>query len=149
MEIAMPIKEQRVTIGFTDKNGQTVLVLLRDDSQRLNCVQWPLHRLEPEGYHALCQHLGDTALRMLAIAHPDEFAHYPRLTPPPQETDDPHGLVHALIARSYKERTTAYIAVIDRLIEQNAAALRETELPETWKEARLQLIEVFPPSPAT
>lgn len=142
----MPIKEHRVSIGFADKNGQAVLVLLRDDNQRLNYVQWPLHRLEPEGYHALCQHLGDTALRMLAVAHPDEFARYPRLVPPSQNIDDPHGLVHALIARSYKEKTTHYIDVIDRLIEHNATALAETELPETWKSVRQNLMEAFPPT---
>ena len=144
----MPIKAGKVTIGFTDKKGQPVLVLLRDDNNQLNCTQWPMHRLEPEGYHALCQHLGDTALRMLAIAHPDQFAKFSSLVPPMREIDGPHGLIHALIARCYKERTTAYIAVIDRLIEQNAAALSETELPETWKAARLQLIEIFPPGPS-
>lgn len=145
----MSLKEIKVTIGFANKNGQPALVLLRDDSQQLNFVQWPIHRLEPEGYLALCQHLGDTALRMLAIAHPDEFAKFPLLAPPKREIDDPHGLIHALIRRSYKEQTTEYIPVIDRLIKQNAAALSETELPEAWQAGRLQLIEIFSPGPAT
>lgn len=147
METVMPIKARKVTIGFADKAGEPMLVLLRDDSNQLNSAQWPMHRLEPEGYHALCQHLGDTALRMLAIAHPDEFAKFPSLVPPLREIDGPHGLIHALIARCYKEQTTDYVAVIDRLIAQNAAALSETELPETWQAARLQLMGIFSPGP--
>lgn len=144
------MKEPKIlTVKLTDKNEQTTPIMSRNDNSRLNFVQWSLERLEPEGYHALCQYLGDTALRMLLVAHPAEFAKYPRLTPPKRDTDDPHGLVHALIGRSYKERTTDYIAVIDKLVERNAAELSDTELPEIWKAARLQLLEIFAPDAAT
>lgn len=143
MEIVMPIKEIKVSLGFADKNGQPALILLRNDNELFNYVQWPMERLVAAGYLALCQDLGDTTLRMLAIAHPAEFAKFPTLAPPRRETDEPHGLVHALMDRSYKERTTDYIPAIDRLIEHNAAELSGTELPEIWKRARLQLLEIF------
>ncbi|MES2757829.1 MAG: hypothetical protein V4693_10685 [Pseudomonadota bacterium] len=145
----MQTDEQTITVKLTDKNGDTTLVMSRNDSNRLNFVQWPLKRLEPDGYHALCQYLGDTMLRMLLVAYPAEFGKHPRLTPPKRDTDNPHGLVHALIGRSYKEKTTDYIAVIDKLIERNAAELSDTELPDIWKAARLQLIEIFSSGHAT
>ncbi len=98
----MPIKETKVTIAFADKNGQSEIVLLRDDNQHLNYVRVTMHRVEQEGYLALCQRLGDLALRMLVIAHPNEFANFPSLRPPPHDYDGPHGRIHALIGRSSK-----------------------------------------------
>jgi hypothetical protein len=140
----MPPNEKAVSLKLADKNGQTMLVMSRNDNSRLNMVQWSLDRLEPDGYHALCQYLGDTVLRMLLASNPDEFAKYPRLTPPSRETDDPYGLVDELMQRSYKEQTTDYIAVIDRLVKQHTDVLSETGLPENWKAARVQLMEIFP-----
>ncbi|WP_426175689.1 hypothetical protein [Massilia sp. TWR1-2-2] len=139
------IKEVKVTVGFADKNGQPALVMTRDDNQNFNFVQWLMHRHESAGYVALCQNLGDTVLRMLALAHSAEFAKTPALVPPRQDVSEPYGLVHALMHRSYKEQTTDYVQTIDLLMEKNADELSDTELPEIWQAARLQLIEIFPP----
>jgi hypothetical protein len=144
METSMPPNGKAVSLKLVDKHGRATLVMSRNDNDRLNMVQWSLDRLEPDGYHALCQYLGDTVLRMLLVSHPDEFAMHPRLTPPSSEVDDPYGLVDALLQRSYKEQTTDYIPVIDRLISLHAGVLSDTGLPENWKAARAQLLEIFP-----
>ena len=138
------MKEPKLTIALAGRNGQATLVMSRNDNNRLNLVQWPMYRFEPDGYHALCQYLGDTTLRMLAVVHQDEFAKYPRLVPPKLDTDSSYGLVDALIQRSYKEKTTAYIAAIDRLIKHSADELKESNITETWQAVRSNLIEAFP-----
>jgi hypothetical protein len=86
---------------------------------------------------------------MLVIAHPEDFAKFPSLMPPLRGIDGPHGLIDALIARCYKEQTTEYVAVIDRLVERNAVALSETAMAEVWQAARLQILEIFAPNPAS
>jgi hypothetical protein len=144
METFMPPNETAVSLKLVDKNGRAMLVMSRNDNYRLNMVQWQMHRLEADGYHALCQYLGDTVMRMLYVSNPDEFAKHPRLIPPSREVDDPYGLVDALLQRSYKEQTTDYIPVIDRLVKLHADVLSETGFPENWKAARVQLLEIFP-----
>ena len=54
----------------------------RNDNKRLNMVQLSMHRVERNGYHYLCQYLGDTMLRMLAVVHEGEFANISQLIPP-------------------------------------------------------------------
>ena len=132
-----------ITIRLVNKNSEPTLVITRNDSDRLNLIQWPMSQLEPAGYQALCQIIGDRAMRMLAVVQHDEIAKFPRLLPPKLHTETYYGIVDALIQRSYKEKTTAYIPAIDRLIEQRADELNESSLPETWPANRENLIKAF------
>lgn len=151
-------REPRITVALTADNGDAeegdradaALTIVRNDGGGiLNTQRWNLRRLEPHGYHALCQGLGDSLLRLLAAAHPAEFAKYPLLVPPKLDTDDPSGLVLSLINRSYKEKTADYISAIDRIFQQSADHLNETDLPVTWKDIRLNLMQAFPSLPAS
>ncbi len=66
-----------ITIRVVKKNSEPTLVITRNHSERLNLVQWPMSQLEPAGYQALCQLIGDRALRMLAVVQHDEIPKFP------------------------------------------------------------------------
>jgi hypothetical protein len=139
-----------VSIWFTEHDSQLALLLSRNDGALLNRIEWPFDRdLEAAGYHALCQGVGDRALRMLAAAEPNYFARYPGLLPPPLHSDTTYGVIDALIQRSFKEQTCAYINTIDRLAAQPVGPSSDDAPPASWPATRQALLDAFGPPKTT
>jgi hypothetical protein len=137
--------DPKITVALAVEDDRVTLAILRNDSGGvLSNVHWDLRKLEHEGYQALCHRVGNAVSRMLAAAHPTEFAKYPLLVPPKPESDDPCGIVLSLIRRSYKEKTSAYVTVIDRFFDHSASELEQTDLPATWQSVRDDLVKSYP-----
>lgn len=136
------MKEPKINLGLVVKDDRTTLMVSRSDGAGIpGWLHWDLHEVERAGFHALCQRVGEAALRMLARAHPDEFARFPQLVPPKLPYEDPRGIASALITLSISEKTTNYAAAIDALLARNAADFGHTDLPETWAHFKRELNE--------
>lgn len=134
------IIKPKITISLAVNDKRHTLIVSRDDSTKvLNGLHRDLHDLERDGYHALCQRIGDVSMHMLASAHPDVFAQYPLLTPPKPSYDDPHEIIFSLMHRSIKEKTSAYATAIEALFTRHADNPDLTSLAETWKEYQLTI----------
>ncbi|WP_426175686.1 hypothetical protein [Massilia sp. TWR1-2-2] len=136
------LKEPKISVALVVNEDRTILMVRRtDDDGEPSWVRWDLRELEREGYLALCQRVGDTALRMLSRAHPDEFAKFPLLAPPKLTAfDELCSLVVELMHRSTTEKTTAYVAAIDAIFARHCAELGQTDLPETWQSIRIRVM---------
>jgi hypothetical protein len=138
------MKDPKLHLGLNVNDGRISLTLNRSDGGgRPTWVNWDLREVESGGYLALCQRIGDGALRMLATAHPAEFAKHPLLMPPKNAADDPYSVVTSLIHRSLRQKTTAYIAAIDAIFIGDAAELDKTDLIDHWREVRAELIASY------
>jgi hypothetical protein len=134
------IIKPKITIALAVNEKRHTLIVSRDDSTNvLNGLHRDLHDLEHEGYHAMCQRVGDVSMHMLARAHPDVFAQYPLLAPPKPPYDDPHQIVFSLMHRSIKEKTTDYAAAIEALFKRHADNPDLTSLAESWEEYKLTI----------
>jgi hypothetical protein len=143
MEYTM--KEPKVITALAVNAATTTLVVLRNDGGGvLNKISWDFRDIEREGYDGVCLKLGNAVLRMLAAAHPAEFAAYPLLLPPPplpgEELPD---LVQALIAQSVHDRTRDYVEAIDALLARHPGAFAHISLPDDWASIRQGVMHNF------
>ncbi len=140
------MKDPKLLVGLNVNDERTSLTMHRSDGGgRPTWVKWDLCDVESGGYLAFCQRVGDIALRMLATAHPTEFAKHPLLVPPVNAADDPYSVVTSLIHRSIRQRTTAYVAAIDAIFVGDAEELDKTDLIDHWHETRESLITNYGP----
>lgn len=140
------MKDPILHFGLTVSGDRVSLTITRSDGGGIpSYANWDLHDVESEGYLALCQRVGNIALRKLADAHPAEFARHPMLVPPKESHDDPVGIVTSLVHRSVVQKTTAYIAAIDTMFETDAATLGNTKLADIWRDTRANLIARYGP----
>ena len=140
------MKDPILHLGLTVNGDRVSLTMTRSDGGGIpSYANWDLRDVESEGYLALCQRIGNIALRKLADAHPAEFARHPLLVPPKESHDDPVGVVTSLIHRSVVQKTTAYIAAIDIMFETDAAAMSYTNLNDIWRDTRANLIASYGP----
>lgn len=136
--------DPKLLLGLSVNDGQPMLTMHRSDGGgRPAWVNWDFRNVELGGYLAFCQRVGDIALRMLANAHPAEFAKHPLLVPPTNSADDPYSVVTSLIHRSLRQRTTIYIAAIDAIFVGDAEELDKTDLVDHWREVRAELIASY------
>ena len=136
------MKEPKVNFGFIENCERTVLMAACTDGAGISTWhRWDMGEFEHGGYHALCHYVGEGVLRLLARAHPAEFAKFPLLVPPKPPYEDPHDVAGALMTLSILEKTTDYAAAIDALIARYGAELGRTDLPETWASIKRELIE--------
>lgn len=145
----MMLKEPSINVALAVNDARATLIVRRAGAgaeEVPSWVRWDLHEIEREGFHALCQRIGNAALRMLIESHSDDFANFPLLVPPLSTLDDLRLLVLNLIERSVNEKTTAYVAAIDNLFAQHAAELGQTDLPETWQSIRIRVMSRPTPS---
>lgn len=137
------LKQPKVSTALAVQDDRTVLVTTCDGGNGvLRQFRWELDEAEPAGHMALCQRIGYATLLMLSAAHPEEFARYPRLLPPPaSENEGALDIVLALIHRSVQEKTLDYVAAIDRLLQSGNGDLARTDVAENWATIRLTLVE--------
>ncbi len=77
------MKDPKVLLGLNISGERVSLTMNRSDGGgRPTWVNWELEKVESGGYLAFCQRVGEIGLRMLASAHPAEFAKHPLLVPP-------------------------------------------------------------------
>lgn len=140
------MKDPKVHIGLNGNAERISLTMNRSDGGgRPTWINWDFREVESGGYLAFCQRIGDIALRMLATAHPAEFAKHPLLVPPANAADDPYSVVTSLIHRSLRQKTTTYIAAIDAIFVGDAEVLDRTDLIDHWHEVRAELITSYGP----
>jgi hypothetical protein len=134
----MPIEEPKIHAALAINGERVTLMVSRSDGGGLpSRLHWDLHDIEQEGYLALCQRVGSAVTRMLAEAHPDEFAKYPLLVPPKlSPLDDLYDVVLSLMHRSITEKTTDYASALEALFSRNADAIKQTSFVENWASYR-------------
>jgi hypothetical protein len=137
----MPIEEPKIHVALSINGGRVTLMVSRSDGGGLpSRLNRDLRDIEHEGYLALCQRVGTAVTRMLAGAHPDEFAKYPLLVPPKlSPLDDLHDVVLSLMHRSITEKTTDYAPALEALFKRNADDIKQTSFVENWEEYKLTI----------
>lgn len=134
----MSIEEPRINVALTTNNDRTSILIRRSDAddanpdEPLRWVCWSLADIEREGYLAACQRIGIVVLGLLAAPHAALLAQHPLLVPPPPEPDDLQHIVIALIHRSVREKTSAYVPALDAIFAHNPVELAQTNLPDQW-----------------
>lgn len=132
-----------ISVAVRDDGKRHSLLVRRDDSTKvLSSLHRDLADIEREGFHALCQRVGYSAIYALARAHPDVFAKYPLLLPPPPEYKHPHDVTMGLMARAGREDTGDYTQAIDALFERHPQEL--AGLAESWAMLRATLPHAKP-----
>lgn len=133
--------DPKIHVSLSVTGERVTLMVSRSDGDGLpSRIHWGMHDVEREGYLALCQRVGDAAVRMLANAHPDEFAQFPLLMPPKlSPLDDLRDVVLSLMHRSMKEKTLDYAPAIEALFERNADDISKTDYVENWASYKLML----------
>jgi hypothetical protein len=138
------MKEPKLTLGLAKRGQEPVVLISRNDNLMLNRTDWGLAHLAEAGYMGACDYIGATVLRMLAIAHEDEFAPYPALSPPNGPVASAYDLVSSLYRQSLDDRTCRYVAAIDALIELHKDELENTSISEQWPRFRDHLLRTYP-----
>lgn len=129
-----------ISLAVSDDGRRHSLLIRRDDSTKvLSSLHRDLADIEREGFHALCQRVGHAAVYALARAHPDVFAKYPLLLPPPPEYKHPLDVTMGLMARAGRENTGDYTHALDALFRRHPEDL--AGLAESWAMLRASLPE--------
>jgi hypothetical protein len=136
--------DPKLTLGFAERGGQPVLLISRNDSQLLNRSDWGLAQLAEAGYMGACDYIGDTVLRMLAVAHPDALAPYPALSPSNGPAVRPSDMISLLHHQSLVDRTCRYVPAIDALVELHKDDLANTSVLEQWPTFRAHIMRTYP-----
>ncbi|MDB5918483.1 MAG: hypothetical protein JWR40_2717 [Massilia sp.] len=135
------ILEPDISIAIVVSNDgnkrHSLLVRRRDDSKVMGSLHLDLGHIEREGFHALCQRVGYSAVYALARAHPETFAKYPLLLPPPLPHKDPHETATTLMYHAEREETGEYTRAIDALFRRYPDEL--AGLAELWDRVRQTL----------
>jgi hypothetical protein len=132
------IEEPKIHVALAVNGERVTLMVSRSDGGGLpSRTHWDLREIEHEGFLALCQRIGTSVTRMLAGAHPDEFAKFPLLVPPKASPlDELHDVVLSLMHRSITEKTTDYAAALEALFKRHADDIKQTSLVENWASYR-------------
>ncbi|TFW25469.1 hypothetical protein E4L96_05160 [Massilia arenosa] len=138
------MKEPKLTLGLTERDGEPVVLISRADGLILNWIDNGLAQLAGYGYRGACDYIGEAVLRMLAIAHPQTFAGFPALTPALEPALSPGELISSLHRQSLEDRTSRYVGAIDALVERHKEALAHTSVPEQWPTFREHLLRTYP-----
>ena len=137
------MKEPRLTVGLIERGEQPVLLMSRNDNEIFNQRTWGLADLAEAGYMGACHYIGFTVLRMLESAHPQAFAPFPTLTPPPGPVIAVSDLISQLYRQSLDDRSSRYVATIDALIERHKDEVADTSLPKQWPIFRAHLLRTY------
>jgi hypothetical protein len=148
------IEEPRINVALTTKDGRTSIQVRRSDAddlhskERIRLVSWQLATIEPAGYMAACDRVGNAVWRLLHAAHPALLEPFPLLQPPDllTELEEITQLVQILIRRSVSEQTSSYVAALDAIFSFNADLLAKTDLPEQWPTLRSSFMRHGKPS---
>jgi hypothetical protein len=135
------IEEPKINVALAVNDDRVTLMVSRSDGGGLpSRMNWDLHEIENEGHLALCQRVGNTVTRMLAGAHPAEFAKFPLLVPPKLSAlDDLHDVILSLMHRSIKEKTLDYAPAIEALLKRHASDIKQTSFVENWASFKLTI----------
>jgi hypothetical protein len=141
MENVIMIEEPKIHTALAVNGERVTLMVSRSDGGGLpSRMNWDLRDIESEGYLVICHRVGDTVTRMLAGAHPEQFAKFPLLVPPKlSPLDDLHDVVLSLMHRSIKERTLDYAPAIEALFKRHAVEIAQTSFVENWASFRLTI----------
>lgn len=136
----MAIEEPRINISLSTNNGHTSILIRRNDADAASAgdpvrwLSWQLGAIEPGGYLAACQWIGNAVLRMLHPPHSALFAQHPLLVPTDElsKLEQLTSLIYELISRSAAEKTSAYVPALDALFARHPEELALTDLPGQW-----------------
>jgi hypothetical protein len=124
-----------VSLVASEDGRQHSLLVRRDDGTNvLSSLHHDLNHAEREGFHALCQNVGYSIVYAMARAHPDVFAKYPLLLPPPPPHKDPHEMTNTLLYHAERENTGDYTVALDALFRRYPEEL--AGLAELWAALR-------------
>lgn len=136
------MKEPKLTASLTERSGQPVLLISRNDNNLFNRVDWPLSVLAQMGYLGACAHVGKVMLKMLHMAHSEVFEPYPDLQPE-DSLANPDEAVQYLLHMSISDRTRGYVPAIDALFRRHADVLSQP-VREEWPEMRARILRDYP-----
>lgn len=140
------IDDPKIVVCVSTTDIMDKLVVRRSDNGGLvNVISWDMAEVSTEGYLALCQKIGNAALRMMKDAREDVFVRHPALNPPDNPFNDPFEIARTLMERSRKEQTCAYVSAIDSLLEREADAEYMDSLAVSWTRLRPELLAKYPP----
>jgi hypothetical protein len=124
-----------VSLVASDDGRQHSLLVRSDDNAKVvSSLHHDLGHAERAGFHALCQNVGYSIVYAMVRAHPEVFARYPLLLPPPLPHKDPHATANTLIYHAEREETGEYTRAIDALFRRHPEEL--AGLADLWAKLR-------------
>lgn len=138
------MKEPKLTLAFAQRGERPVLQISRNDSEMFNRADWSLETLNEYGRLGARVQIGEIALMMLHMAHPEVLEPYPSLSPPEGPLGGPGDTVQYLLQASTRDRTSRYVGAIDALFEHHKAELAGNCLTEHWPYYREAILRDYP-----